>query len=513
MRAINGALARRFGLGREQSLKRGCHVSAVGNPAVVQHQRAGADGLDLEDVVRDEDQSATFVQMLADVTQAFALEPEISNREHLVEQQQVAGHTCVYGEAKTCPHARTVCLHRRIEFLGQFREILYFDDPVRQLRAPDAPPAESHRRILPTREQGIERAAELDDAADAAADDKIAAVWLQNPRDEPHQGRLPGSVRTHHRQGVAGLSPLLIYRLLGLWHRSAMTRHLIHIGFPKTGSSFLQEWFKRHPQLCYLHGRVAGIDNVFAFLSESFEAPQPPWRVTSAEAFAVPNRDAGNLPEINRPPTSKEITAAQKQACEMLFGLFPGAYILVVTRGFRSVAFSAYSQYVRLGVAHSLEDVMRRPDLGLSDWNYDEVIAHYRAAFGDRVIVMPYELLAEDQDAFLRELERRLGIDRQPFSEERVNHGLSTAELCWYPRISRLMRRMTRGRGWLWRLYASLLFRNRLALPIRLVNRLWPAHPLTAASIDDETLRPLGSLARKLVDDPLYGPYRADYQN
>ena len=292
-----------------------------------------------------------------------------------------------------------------------------------------------------------------------------------------------------------------------------MTRHLIHIGFPKTGSSFLQEWFERHPQLCYLHGRVAGIDNVFAFLSGAFDASQPLWRVTSAEGFSVPNRDAGKLPEIGRPLTAKEITAAQKQACEMLFGLFPGACILVVTRGFRSAALSGYSQFVRLGAAHSFEDVMKRPDLGLWEWNYDEVIAHYRAAFGDRVIVMPYELLAEDQDAFLRELERRLDIDRQPFPKQRVNHGLSAAELRWYPRLSRLMRRLTRGRGWLWRLYASLLFRNRLALPIRLANRLWPTHPLSAASIDDEILRPLGSLARKLADEPLYARYRADYQN
>lgn len=316
----------------------------------------------------------------------------------------------------------------------------------------------------------------------------------------------------YRRQRQAGLFPSLIYRRRGLWHRSAMTRHLIHIGFPKTGSSFLQEWFKRHPQLRYLHGRVAGIDNVFAFLSESFEASQPPWRVTSAEAFAVPNPNGGGLPEMGFNWTGEDLAAAQRRTCAMLAGLFPNAYILVVTRGFLGQAISSYSQFVRVGGCHSYEELMQRPNLGAYEWNYDELIALYRAAFGDRVIVMPYELLAEDQDAFLREIERRLDIDHHTFSNERVNPGLSEAQLRWYPRISRQVQRLSGG-GWLWRLYAGLLFRNRLARLIRLADRLWPSPPLNGASIDDEILRPLGSLASKLVDEPLYAPYRADYQN
>jgi len=31
-----------------------------------------------------------------------------------------------------------------------------------------------------------------------------------------------------------------------------MAKHLIHIGYPKAGRTFLQAWFQQHPELCYV---------------------------------------------------------------------------------------------------------------------------------------------------------------------------------------------------------------------------------------------------------------------
>jgi|GEM_PF-5080405 len=42
-----------------------------------------------------------------------------------------------------------------------------------------------------------------------------------------------------------------------------MRGHLIHIGFPKSGSTFLQEWFRQHPQLFYAPGGLGGFYNVY----------------------------------------------------------------------------------------------------------------------------------------------------------------------------------------------------------------------------------------------------------
>lgn len=293
-----------------------------------------------------------------------------------------------------------------------------------------------------------------------------------------------------------------------------MARHLIHIGYPKTGSTFLQHWFKFHPQLAYQPGRFGGSDDIYTFVASAFEEAERPWRITSSEAISVPNPHRGVPPghRTDHQPWPK-VGLAQRRACEMLADLFPNAYILIVTRGFRSMALSGYSQYVRIGGNYSLEDTLRRPYLGTFEWNYDELIRLYRAAFPDRVIVMPYELLAEDSDAFLRILAERMDIQHHEFRRERVNPSLSPVELRWYPRFARVVGAVAGHRTRLWRLYAHLVFNNKLCFPIRVANRLWPAPPLSEESVPDEKMRPLGALAKELVNDPLYARYRTDYQN
>ena len=39
--------------------------------------------------------------------------------------------------------------------------------------------------------------------------------------------------------------------------------HLIHIGFPKAASTFLQHWFDRHPEIAYRPGGLAGMHTVY----------------------------------------------------------------------------------------------------------------------------------------------------------------------------------------------------------------------------------------------------------
>src|SRR3954467_7065515 len=69
----------------------------------------------------------------------------------------------------------------------------------------------------------------------------------------------------------------------------AMTRHLIHIGFPKAGSTFLQHWFAAHPQIAYAKGGNAGIEGAFAIVDAALSPAAPQrWRVTSAEALTAP---------------------------------------------------------------------------------------------------------------------------------------------------------------------------------------------------------------------------------
>jgi hypothetical protein len=93
---------------------------------------------------------------------------------------------------------------------------------------------------------------------------------------------------------------------------------------------------------------------------------------------------------------------------------------------------SAYSQYARSGGEDDLFALAEGGE-GSNAWNYDHVIGLYRSAFGDGLIVLPYELLRDDADAFVRELERRLGLSLCPAPELRLNSALSPEELSWYP--------------------------------------------------------------------------------
>jgi hypothetical protein len=122
---------------------------------------------------------------------------------------------------------------------------------------------------------------------------------------------------------------------------------------------------------------------------------------------------------------------------------------------------------------------------------------------------MPYELLSDDAAQFTRELSQRLGIEQLEGSREKVNESLSAIEMYWYPRITRLVRKLPSRR--LFRLYIRAAFHNRLRGPIRILQRLRPGSPITSAMLPDAILEQFRGRAESLRDHPLYAPYLADY--
>ena len=272
-----------------------------------------------------------------------------------------------------------------------------------------------------------------------------------------------------------------------------MTGHLIHIGFPKTGSNYLRRWFASHPQLAYADGGIAGFPNVYAMARP---AAGIWYRVTSYEGLATP------LPALH-------LAGPQAEVCTMLAELFPGARVLMLTRGYRSMVVSSYSQYVRGGGDEDFSGFCGQILRSDNPWHYDRVARLYESAFGaSNAIVMPYELLRDDAGVFTRTLADRLGIDDHAAGPERINVSLTAAELAWYPRLNRAARRLP---GALRRLYVRGAFTNRLRLPIRALHGLRPATPVSADAIPAELLDALKHGAERLRTYPLYEPYAADY--
>lgn len=289
-----------------------------------------------------------------------------------------------------------------------------------------------------------------------------------------------------------------------------MTGHLIHAGYPKTGSNFLRRWFKAHPQLAYQEGGIAGWRMVYDISRQSAQPAQGAlYRVTSSESLLSPHRSVGD--SYVDYSNIRQMADAQREACELMAAIFPNAHVLMVTRGFRSMLFSSYSQFVRTGGDFSIQEMLALSNRAEMPWNYDAVIAMYARAFGDeKVIVMPYELLRDDPSAFTRAIEDRLGLAHFEGPRDRVNTALSPVELLWYPRLTRFVRRLPIGFR-LKRMYVRGVFGNRFRLPIAMLQRLRPGTPVTADAVPDDVLRSFRGMAESLRGNPLYAPYARDY--
>jgi hypothetical protein len=301
-----------------------------------------------------------------------------------------------------------------------------------------------------------------------------------------------------------------------------MTQHLIHIGWPKAGSSFLQEWFARHPELHYSPNGIAGFSDVLG-LARVLEMPYR-YHVTSAENLAVPSPNAGHAhPGGGRPgpPQRDAIQPRQAAVCTLLSALFPGSRVLIVTRGFRSLVRSGYSQGVRMGFPSrpaSRSAPGGAPQTGaVRPHHYDYVIGLYRAAFGaENVIVLPYELLRDDQARFLATLEERLGLEHVEIPIGRVNESLTPEELYWYPVISRAVSAVTmtigeRAYRTIYPRYVWLTFHNRLRPLVRVLSRIRPGRRVTEAYFGPRYGLQFAGQAESLRGDPLYAPYADDY--
>lgn len=278
--------------------------------------------------------------------------------------------------------------------------------------------------------------------------------------------------------------------------------HLIHVGYPKAGSTFLQRWFETHPHLAYAKGGIAGYSSAYQLVTEAGAGTRSArYGVTSSESLSIPRPDLGL-------GQGEQADRAEAKVCRILASLFPNANILIVTRGFRAMILSSYSQYVRTGGANPLDRMVEACG-SEQPWQYDRLIGRCRESFGDdRVLVLPYELLRDHPEGFFGRIEAFLGLDHGPVPKERVNESLSGVELAWYPRLFAATRKLPFGASERLRRAA---FANRLKPLIAILQRVSPRTAVTASLVTDERLEPFRGCAHSLRANPLYAPYAADY--
>jgi len=188
---------------------------------------------------------------------------------------------------------------------------------------------------------------------------------------------------------------------------------LVHIGYHKTGTNWLQEevfgdpstgyrWLGKRPLTHPVHRLVR--DRPLEFdagaLREEFEP-----MLRSAE-------DAGLVPVVSFPRLSGHAFSGgydSQELADRLAAVFPESRVLIVIREQRSMIVSAYKQYVPAGGVCTVErfiaadpESRRVPRFDFGHFAYHRLIRYYQSLFGrDSVLVLPYEQFVRDGRGFV----------------------------------------------------------------------------------------------------------------
>lgn len=176
----------------------------------------------------------------------------------------------------------------------------------------------------------------------------------------------------------------------------------IFLGYPKSGSTTIQQWLSEHPGVVYQASAL-----------ELPEVPDGKIAVIGDEGLAVPypsmaeigDRDVdGVIPAMR---DGQALRDEQVRVCETLARKYADAKILLVTRGAASVVPSAYGNYVKFGGTTSFENYSSQCESYFRVWlDYDFLVDLYQQHFGaGRVMVLPAELLFGNPVQFWRLLE------------------------------------------------------------------------------------------------------------
>ncbi len=221
---------------------------------------------------------------------------------------------------------------------------------------------------------------------------------------------------------------------------------LIHAGYPKTGSSWIQRFLFQNSDAGFapLFGedvsmrgavmKVMILPNALVFDPiDSLKHFHPAiLEVTGKGLVPVLSHE-----RLAGTPHSGGYDS--KELANRLAAVFPGAKVLLVIREQKSMIVSTYKQYVRNGGPCSLGGYLRPPRsdgrMPLFDFGYFEyhrLVGYYQELFGQaNVLVLPYEQFRDDPKGFVWTIVTFAGAKARPGTVEGLSY--STRE---YPGLS-----------------------------------------------------------------------------
>jgi len=197
---------------------------------------------------------------------------------------------------------------------------------------------------------------------------------------------------------------------------------LVHIGYHKTGTTFLQKEVFRHPGLPFnLIDRRQVQREIIRKSMFFFEPDQT--RSILTEKFCPDRINVISDEDLLGSPHSGGYNSYDNLL--KIKQLFPNAKILIGIREQKDIILSSYKQYIKtigtLSLKKYLTPFKRRcfmAEFDLLLFCYDKIINTYMSAFGkENVLVLPYELMKVNPEAYSVQLFKFLKLDNKEISK------------------------------------------------------------------------------------------------
>src|SRR5919201_1634999 len=168
--------------------------------AAFEPDRAVAELVDRLHVVRDEEHRPSSAAEVLHPAEAALLELGVADGKHLVHEQDLGLEVRRNREREPDVHAARVPLHRRVDELLDAGELDDVAELALDLAALHAEDRAIQEDVLAARQLRVEACADLEQAADAAANDGAPARGRRDPREDLEQRRLAGTVAANHAE-------------------------------------------------------------------------------------------------------------------------------------------------------------------------------------------------------------------------------------------------------------------------------------------------------------------------
>lgn len=204
---------------------------------------------------------------------------------------------------------------------------------------------------------------------------------------------------------------------------------LVHIGFHKTGTTWLQSGLFRSEPFNVAWDSMAIARTIV--LTHTLD-----WCAETVRDELSRCAETGDAPSTLDVMSWERLSGSPHAGgydsgiiAERLHELYPEARILIGVREQRSMIEALYRQYVRDGGVTTLSGYLHPrnpaeiPQFRFDHLEYDRLVSKYHELFGrDRVLVLPYERLRHDPDGFVEDICRFCKVDAPTLSEVSNNY-------------------------------------------------------------------------------------------